>query len=72
MLEDEHIKEYVEQKLAEVGYEKAPCGYVYKREEFEELIDFSKNDRVMAIFYALSIGFANGVRCERKNNKNRS
>ena len=59
---------YVEAKLQEAGELETPCGgNMFSSEELLMLFDLAKDDRTMAVNYALCIGFANGIKY--KNNK---
>lgn len=54
---------YVKAKLEEVGELETPCGgTMYSTDEMSMLFDLAKEDRCMAVHYALCIGFANGVK----------
>ncbi len=54
---------YTESKLQEVGKLETPCvGNMYSSEELLMLFNLAKEDRTMAITYALCIGFANGIK----------
>lgn len=66
---DKSVKEYAEKKIDEIGCKDTPCCDMYGYDEIKMLSDFSKTDRYMAIFYALAIGFANGVKWERDSGK---
>lgn len=60
---------YTETKLGEVGELETPCaGTMYSSEEMLMLFDLAKEDRTMAVTYALCIGFANGIKY-RENKK---
>lgn len=63
---DKSVKEYAEKKIDEIGCKDTPCSDMYDYEEFKMLTDLSKNDRITAVFHALAIGFASGVKWERK------
>lgn len=67
---DEHSKESVEQyknsKLEEVDCNKVPINEIYSHEELKMLNAYAKEHRCEAIYDAFCIGFANGVKWERK------
>lgn len=53
---------YAKTKLEEVGELEAPCAAMHSTDELSMLFDLAKEDRSMAIHYALCIGFANGIK----------
>lgn len=53
---------YTKAKLEEVGELETPCSAMHSTDELRMLFDLAKEDRCMAIYYALCIGFANGIK----------
>lgn len=62
----EKVRKYTEKLIESIGCENTPTCEMGTQEEIKVLMDSAWEDRTMAIMYAMFIGFANGVKWERK------
>lgn len=60
--------EYAKRILKDNGYEDVPSSEIYEKNQLEELLGFSKEDRA-GWFAAIVVGFINGAEWERINRK---
>ncbi len=65
-IEQGEMLKYVEDKLDEVENKDMDTHEMYSREDWDKLGEFCMKDSIMALFYALCVGFANGVKWERE------
>ncbi|MCM1237249.1 MAG: hypothetical protein NC489_44845 [Ruminococcus flavefaciens] len=65
--EQEEMLEYVLKRLDEVGHKNTLPREMYSKEDKDMLSKFYEKEPVTALVYAVFIGFANGVKYERKN-----
>lgn len=63
---DIDMKKYVEKRLRDSGCYDIPCNEVYSLEQWKSLLHLVRKDKVSAVYYAIIIGFMNGVEWERK------
>lgn len=61
------IKEYTDKKIKDTECEDVSIEEAFSSDEWKMVNDFAKDDIMGAIYYALVIGFMNGVEWERKN-----
>lgn len=54
------MAERVQEKLDEIGCADMPISEIFSKEQWNMLIEYSKEDKIMALYYAIVIGFANG------------
>lgn len=64
---DIDMKTYADKKMKDSGCYNIPLNEVYSVAEWNFLSQLAKRDEVAAVFNALVIGFANGVKWENKN-----
>lgn len=62
----EKVKEYTKQLMNEIGCDELTMSKEIKEEQKDMLVNLSGEDAGATIFYALCIGFANGIKWERK------
>ena len=65
-IEQGEMLKYTEERLDEVGCKDLATAEMYNEKDWLILGEFCIKDPIMAILYALCIGFANGVKWERK------
>lgn len=65
----ENVEEYRNLRLEQSGCEDVPISEMYSQEELRMLASYAKDHNFEAVFDALAIGFASGVKWERGNIK---
>lgn len=65
-IEQGEMLKYVEDKLDEIENKDMDIHEMYSRKDWDKLSEFCMKDSIMAILYALCVGFANGVKWERE------
>lgn len=64
---DIDMKKYVDKKMKDSECYNVSLNEIYSVAEQNSLLQLAKRDEIAAVFYALVIGFTNGVEWERKN-----
>lgn len=62
----EKARRYAESLVEKVGCKDIPINEMYTEGEMKMLLDCVYEDKVMAVLYALFIGFSNGVKWRKE------